>query len=109
LTIGGFLKLIQKSGIIQVFTIPLGNTVEHQAEKVLSWHTYVIYFQEGILDVYNLNFAPDTNRFDACHGVPLVKVLVKELSGRGTNRRIIEIWFDGGGNRGMRCQEITQK
>jgi len=109
LTIGSFLKLIQKSGVMAIFTNPLGNAVEQQAEKVVSWHTYVIYFQDGILGVYDPNFTADTTRFDACRGVPLVKELVKALRGRGTNRRITEVWFGGGGNRGTRCQEMTRK
>jgi len=109
LTIGGFLKLIQQLGVMTVFTNPLGNAVEPQAEKVVSWHMYVIYFQDGILGIYDPNLAPNTTRFDACRGVSLVKELVKALRGTGTNRRISEVWFGGGGNRGTTFQEMTRK
>jgi len=109
LTVGGFLKFVRKGGILAVFTNPLGNAVQQQSEKVVVWHTYALYFQDGILGVYDPNFVTGTQTLDACCGVPLVKELVKAFRGRGTNRKITEVWFGGGGNQGKRGQEMTRK
>jgi len=107
LTLGGLLRLIRKDGILAVLTNPLGNAVQQQSKKGVVWHTYAIYFQDGILGVYDPDFVPVTQRLDACCGVPLVKELVKALRGRGS--KVTEVWFGGGGNSGERGQEMTRE
>ena len=109
LTIGRFLSLIRSSGTLAIFTNAVGNAVQQQAEKVLYWHTYAVFYRNGILAVYDPNFIRGTETFHSCTGVPLVKQLVEALRGKRTNRKVTEIWFGGGGNRSTRCQEMTRK
>jgi len=109
LTIGGFLPLLQNTGILAIFTNALGNAVQQQAEKPVAWHTYAIHFQHGILAIYDPNFVPGTQRLSACQGIPLAKELVKALKGKRSNRRLHEVWVGGGGNRRVSCQEMTRR
>ncbi|RPB00681.1 hypothetical protein L873DRAFT_1896321 [Choiromyces venosus 120613-1] len=109
LTIGGFLPMIRSCGILAVFTNALGNAIEQQSQDSVSWHTYVIFYKNGVLAVYDPSFTPGTTHFDSCNGVSLVKGLVKAFRGRSTNRRVTEIWFGGGCNDGTNCQEMTRR
>jgi len=75
----------------------------------VSWHTYAVYYTDGMLGVYNPSFIVGIKRFDSCSDIPLAKELVKILSSKGSNHKLREIWLGGGGNNGLRCQEMTRK
>ncbi|KAG0127540.1 hypothetical protein HOY82DRAFT_541894 [Tuber indicum] len=110
LTISGFLPMIRNCGILAVFKNPLGNAIEQQSGDVISWHTYAIFYKDRVLGVYDPSFNPQTEMFHSCTGVPLVKGLVKAFRGKGTTRKISEIWFGGGGGDGETdSQEMTRR
>jgi len=88
---------------------PLGNAIKQQSEERISWHTYAVYYKDGILAVYDPSFIAGIKRFDSCSGIPLAKELVKILRSKGSNHKLREIWLGGGGNNGLRCQEMTRK
>jgi len=100
---------MRSTGTLAVFSNAIGNAIDQQSERVVSWHTYAIFYKDGILAIYDPGFIPRTDRFDSCTNIALAKALVKSLKGKGTNRRITEIWIGGGGNKGTRCQEMTRK
>jgi len=108
LTIASFLREIRSSGILAVFTNVLGNAIEQQAESIASWHTYAIYYENSVLAVYDPSYILGTDRHKACTGVALLKELVKAFKARATTRTLSEIWFGGGGNDGVSCQEMTR-
>lgn len=107
-TIGTFLREIRSSGIIAVFTNALGNTIQQQKKQIPLWHAYAIHYEYGILAVYDPSYIPGNQSLKACTGVPLVKELIKALKGTGSPRTLNEVWFGGGGNDGLRCQEMTR-
>jgi len=109
LTLSGFHKVVRSFGTLAVFTNTVGNAVEQQFEKRISWHVYAIYYKDGVLGIYDPSLAPSTERLASCNGITLAKALVKSLKGKGSNRKLTEVWCGGGGHDGTKCQEMTRK
>jgi len=105
LTLSGFLKQLTTTGTLAVLINPLGNAIEQQSEDIVSWHTYAVIYKDGVLGVYDSSFVKGRKTFQSCRGVAFVKGFVKALKGK---RKVTEIWFGGGGNKGTDCQEMTR-
>lgn len=106
ITVASFQKLLRSSGILGVFTNSLGGVIAQQSQETVSWHTYAVFFQKGILGVYDPSFIPGTENLAACKGITFVKRLLRIM--REINFVVSEIWFSGGGNDGTQCQEMTR-
>ncbi|RPB04358.1 hypothetical protein L873DRAFT_1786195 [Choiromyces venosus 120613-1] len=109
LTIGGFLPLIKSLGTVAVFTNAVEDMVELHTAKVPSWYIYAIVYRNGVLAVYDPSFIPGTSMLISCTRVPLLKAVVKAFRAGKARRKLMEIWFGGGGNDGRNCQEMTRK
>jgi len=107
-TVTTFLRDIRSTGILAVFTNGLGHAIQQRGEQIPAWHVYAIYYENGVLGVYDPSYIPGTTSVKYCAGVPLIKELIKALKGRGTFRTLSEVWFGGGGNDGISCQEMTR-
>jgi len=109
--IGTFLPLIRSyaSGSLAIFTNAIDNASEQQSKCVTSWHTYAIFYRDGVLGVYDPSYIHGTRIFDLGTRISLLKHLVKALHGTATNHTITEIWIGGGGNNSRECQEMTRK
>jgi len=104
-----FKPIVRNSGILAVFTNPLGNAIEQQSEKIVNSHTYAIYYQNRILAIYDSNLDATSAHLDSWQGIPCVKGSVKAFRVNGSGRKVEEVWIGGGGNRKVSCQEMTRK
>lgn len=107
-SIATFLREVRSTGILAVFTNAMGNAIEQQREEIATWHAYAIYYEHGVLAVYDPSYIPGTASLKSCIGIPLLKELVKALKGNGSRRTLREVWLGGGGNDGVSCQEMTR-
>jgi len=94
LTIGGYLSTIRSTGTLAVFINHLGNAVEQQNQNSIDWHGYAVHYEKGVVGVYDPSFDQDGGRLHSRTGVSLVKALVKELRGKGGNRKGL-VWRRG--------------
>ena len=108
MTIGGFLKANRSFGTLAIFTNALGDVIEQQAAEVTNWHTYAIFYRNGILGIYDPSLIPGVEVLDDCLGISLAHNLIRSLRGSKSNRTITEVWIGGGGNNGEECQEMTR-
>jgi hypothetical protein len=111
ITLTSFISKMKSSGILAIMTNPLTSAVaqlENKAENIIDWHAYVIYYQNGLLAVYDPSFNPEKKNISGCQGVILLKALIMMLKGKKTGRRISSLWIGGGGNDGTRCQEMCR-
>ena len=102
-----YLSKIQSNGTLTVISNALGNASEQHSSA--DWHVYAIFYQQGILAIYDPSFEAGTCILDSCTGIKLAKNIVKALLGKSTNRSIRELWIGGGGNDGTLCQEMTRR
>jgi len=108
LTLSGFLWEMRSYGTLAVFTNTMGGAVEAQSQKVMDWHIYAVFYKGGILAVYDPNFVAGTEKLDTCTGVPLLKGLIRALCANSATRKVTQVWFGGGTNQGIHCQEMTR-
>ena len=71
LSLSTFQTSMRSTGTLAVFSNAIGNAIDQQSEKVVSWHTYAIFYKEGILGIYDPGFIPQTDRFDSCTNIAL--------------------------------------
>ena len=106
ITLTSFLTKIRSDGTVAVFINVLGNAAEQskaQKEGTVYWHAYAIFYERGVLAVYDPSFDQGNKDLHSCTGVTLAKELVKALKGKKANHKVTEVWFGGGGNNGRDC------
>jgi hypothetical protein len=114
ITIASLISNLHSLGTLAVFTNSLSNTIQQQKieeKEPLPWHTYAVFYQHGIIGVYDPSFTyhVDKPKLKNRNGVPLLRYFISQLQKKGSRRSINSIWFGGGGNNGRECQEMTRK
>lgn len=105
---------LRATGTLVVLSGPAHNAAERSkalkngADKDAQWHTYAIFWKDGVLGLYDPSLDPDAKvgRLKGLFGVKLLTYLIADMKENGM--AVNEMWAGGGGNTSDNCQEMTR-